>query len=350
MRALIFSLGIVLLTLGFVLGCQRTPGTTPSAGEVVLYCSVDDVLARQVVEVFEKETNIKVRFVGDNEANKTTGLVQRLMMEKSNPTADIWWSSEPFGTIQLAREGILEPYVSNATENSIEGGWPEELRRASWYGFAQRCRVIAYAPGRVQTPPRSLVELVDPKWNNRIGMARPAFGTTRGHMGVLLETWGPEQFARWLESLQANGLRLYDGNASVVRAIRLGEIDVGLTDTDDVWAGQRNGWNIEPIFEQRGIEHNTFVSTGTVLLPNTVALVRRGPSPDNARRLFDFLLSARVETLMAESESRNIPARPALQERYAELMVGDTAVFDLEAVAIAIDEAMAICDRVFERP
>ncbi|MEZ6163920.1 MAG: hypothetical protein R3B67_05735 [Phycisphaerales bacterium] len=31
----------------------------------------------------------------------------------------------------------------------------------------------------------------------------------------------------------------------MVRAVAMGEIDVGLTDTDDVWSGQQNGWKVD---------------------------------------------------------------------------------------------------------
>lgn len=346
-----FILFSIVMTLSlFAVACSHMSDTDAAAAEVVLYSSVDEQLLQEVVRAFEVDTGLKVRIVGDNEANKTTGLVQRLVMEKTGPKADVWWSSEPFGTIGLEREGVLEPYRSEKAEASISGGWPGALRGSSWYGFAQRARVIAYAPGRVDSPPSSVLDLMDPSWNNRIGIARTAFGTMRGHMGTLLEAWGPDGFRAWAEALQANGVRLYDGNASVVRAIRLGEIDVGLTDTDDVWAAKRNGWDIEMVFEPRGVERNGLGSTGTILLPNTIALVRGGPNPENAKKLIDFLLSARVETLMARSESRNIPVHPSVARLFSDLAVGESADIDLEAVASTIPQAMHICDGVFKKP
>lgn len=340
---------VTLILISFtVFGCSKQ--SSSGEDEVVLYSSVDEVLLREIATDFENETGIKVRIVGDNEANKTTGLVQRLALEKDRPIADVWWSSEPFGTIRLEREGVLEPYHSQAGEDSIEGGWPEHLKGQAWYGFARRARVIVYAPGRVGTPPDSILGLTDPKWKGRVGMARPAFGTTRGHMGVLAQAWGADGFKTWLEAMNTNGLRLYDGNASVVRAVRLGEIDLGLTDTDDVWAGQRNGWKVQAIYEQPGDERLGLTSTGPVLLPNTVAMVAGGPNPDHAARLIDYLLSERIETLMAQSDSRNIPVHPGLQKRFRSLLVEDAANLDLEAVTDQIDEAMTICKQVLDGP
>jgi iron(III) transport system substrate-binding protein len=340
------ALSALLLALA---ACEKKPAG-PDAGEVVLYSSVDDILLRQIVDAFVDETGIEVRLVGDNEAVKTTGLVQRLVAERDRPGADVWWSSEPFGTIRLAEEGLLEPYESASAEASIEGGWPEEYRGDAWYGFALRSRVIAYAKGRVDAPPTSILEFVDPAWKGRVGMARPGFGTTRGHMGVLVTRWGEDGLAAWLEAMKANGLRLYDGNASVVRAIRLGEIDAGLADSDDVWAAQRNGWDVGMALEASGVGGGQLRSTGPILLPNTVALVRGGPNPDNARRLMDFILSERVEAMMARSDSRNIPVHPDLRAQFPDLLVAGAASIDFEAVADQVDEAMIICDEVLGEP
>ncbi len=54
-------------------GCDRETGP-----RVVLYASVDEHLARQVIASFEESTGIDVVLLGDTEAKKTTGLVRRL--------------------------------------------------------------------------------------------------------------------------------------------------------------------------------------------------------------------------------------------------------------------------------
>lgn len=285
----------------------------------VLYTSVDDEFAKMVVEEFTKETGIKVKVVGDTEATKTTGLIARLKAEAGNPQCDIWWSSEPFGTIDLANSEIL---MSSGIAG-LAKGWPSELVAddGSWIGFASRPRVIAYATDRIENPPTTLRDFAQPHWKGRIGMARPQFGTTRGHMGILAARWGLPEFERWLTMLKNNNIRLYDGNASVVRAIAMGEIDLGLTDTDDVWAGQRNDWKVDCVYESfdSPMVLSTLSSRGPTLLPNTIGIIDGSKNPNNARQLAKFLLSPRVETLLAESTSRNLPANPKLSELFDEI-------------------------------
>lgn len=321
----------------------------PNARQVVLYSSVDEALLRTIIEDFEHQSGIEVLLVGDTEATKTTGLVQRVLAEKAQPRADVWWSSEPFGTIQLERAGVLEPYRSEQGERGMNGAWPDDLRSPCWYGFALRFRVLGYSEDRVPRPPTSLGELTEPQWRGRVGMARPQFGTTRGHMGVLVHQWGPARFRAWLEAMKANGIRLYDGNASIVRAIRLGEIDVGLTDTDDIWAARRNGWRIGAAYERvEPAPDARFPSTGPLALPNTVALVRNGPHPDEARKLIDFLLSEHAARIMAESDSHNIPVHPQLHSEFAMWAPKQWTVPPLVEVEAAIPQALAICEEVLE--
>ncbi len=348
LRAIV-RLGGVIVCAAALQACTKTSQEAPTR-ELVLYSSVDDELLREVVGAYEAETGVRVLVVGDTEATKTTGLVMRLIAEKDAPKADVWWSSEAFGTIKLAREGVLERYTSRKGEAEFVGEWPPRLRasRGEWYGFALRARVIAYSPTRVPEAeiPGSLADLTRPGWKGRVGMARPAFGTTRGQMGALMDQWGRTAFGRWVRAMRANDIRLYDGNASVVRAIAEGEIDAGLTDTDDVWSAQRNGWKVEMIYEMKDPHagDGLWASNGAMVIPNTVGVVRGGPNPFEARLFVDYLLSARTDVRIASSASRNVPVTPLGQKMHPGLVIPNAWVPDLERAEGAIAEALEIWD------
>lgn len=330
---------LVATSLLLLASCSDRP-------EVVLYVSADDHLARQVATAFEDETGVRVRMVGDTEQQKTTGLANRLRAERDNPQADVYWSSEVFQTVALAAEGVLAPY-----EPPSAAGWPARFAddEHRWHGFAARARVIVYAPDRVPAGerPRTWMDLAQPRFKGRIVLADPRFGTTGGHLGAMKAYWsriaGPAYYDAFLLGLADNGVRILPGgNAGVVEAVARGEADIGLTDTDDVWAAQARGLDVDLVYPRHDLEGEP--GGGTLLIPNTVATVTGGPNQAAARRLVDFLLSERVERLLAESVSHNVPVRPAIAADFERYAVPDPLAIDYESAARlapgAVEEAM----------
>ncbi len=281
---------------------KRMPTNTP---EVVLYSSVDDEYLRIVVARFESEHNLRVLVKGDTEATKTTGLVERLRAEHAagNAGADVWWSSEPFLTIALADEGVLAPMPDSAF-----GDLPVEHRGEGnlWGSFALRARVVVRRGGGESAGTDILSESFT---GAAPAIARAAFGTTRGHFAAVLATVGEERYVAWLRALRAGGARVLDGNSAVVRAVAAGEASVGLTDTDDVWAGQREGWDVSCSAALIGSD-----AVGPLMIPNTVALVQHGANPSHGARLARFLMSDAVERVLMESASHNMPVRAGLMQ------------------------------------
>ncbi|MEM9064860.1 MAG: extracellular solute-binding protein [Planctomycetota bacterium] len=296
---------LLCVSLAFAVCCSacehRDDGAT-----LVVYSSVDDYVLNEVVQAFEDETGIDVLIVGDTEATKTTGLVQRLIAERAAPRADVWWSSEPFGTMRLAREGVLEEI-----DPPIEQ-WPAAHLdpEGRWVALALRARVVVYAPDRVDEAdlPRDLRAYAESDWPARFGIADPRFGTTRGHIAALASAWGLEAMGEWLARMEEGGMRIYDGNASVVRAVALGEIDAGLTDTDDVFAAREAGLDVGMWIPSMSDQPSGEAWRGvSLVLPNTAGVIAGCTHPELANRFVSFLVGGRAESVMAASASRNWP-------------------------------------------
>ncbi len=345
LRIALISLCALLMFVA-ISSCERNaPKDAPR--EVVLYYSADEPIAQPIIAAFEEETGIRVLARGDTEATKNTGLVQKLRIERASPRADVFWSSEVFQTIRLAQENILAPIESQASLTSRPAAFRGEDN--FWVGFAQRARVLVYNTKRVtpEDAPRNLTDLTDPRWRGRIVIARPQFGTTRGHIAALVAIWGEDAAHEWLNALQENNVRLLDGNSAVVRSVAYGEADIGLTDTDDVWAGQRNDWPIDLVYIRHDRDE---LRAGALMIPNAVSRIAGGPNPDAAEELVAFLTSARVERMLAQSDSRNIPIREELKREFPDLAIPDPIQsLTFERVAEADNAAIALCAKVFSQ-
>lgn len=321
---------------------------------VVLYVSADSHVARPVLQAFEDRTGVGVDVVSDTEAQKTTGLSRRLEAERDRPRADVFWSSEIFHTIRLAERGVLAPCSPLAA-----AGWPAEFRDPAgrWYGFAARARVIAFAPDRVPASDRPVtwMDLTADRFRGRIVMADPRFGTTGGHLAAMKAWWDahvmPGYYEAFLEGLAANGVRLLPGgNAAVVAAVAEGQADLGLTDTDDVWAAQERGLAVDLIYPRHDVASDPAPGRGTLLIPNTVAQVAGAPHPAEALLLVDFLLSPEVERMLAASTAKNLPLRPALADEFPRNAVPDPLRVNYAAAAAVLDEAIDEAMRMLAGP
>lgn len=333
------------IPLGLLSACSERTDPPPPA--VVVYCSVDMNFARPILDTFKRRTGIRVHPVFDTEAGKTTGLVNKLIAERRNPRADVWWSSELFGTMQLAGRGILAPYKPETAADI-----PDRYRHAGdlWTAFGLRGRVIAYDPDRIRPDnlPKRWCDLADEEYRDRFAMADPRFGTTRGHMATLLSLWGPEAMADFYRDLRANGYTRADGNSHAVLLLARGVADLVATDTDDVIVAQQRGDSIEMVFPDLDAPGSSRRVPGTLWIPASVALVRGAPHEASARRLIDYLASAEVEQQLHESASRNLPVRPSLRTSLAATAQGE-AVVDYTAAAAVLEQSDKLVNEVLLR-
>lgn len=263
---------------------------------VVVYSSVDQVFSEPILTRFEEVSGIEVRAVYDVEAAKTTGLVTRLIAERDNPQADVFWNGEFAQTVRLAEEGVLASYRP-ANAEAVPPAYRDP--DGAWTGFGGRGRVLLVNTDLVADAamPRSIHDLADPaRPGDRIGIAYPLFGTTATHAAALYAHWGPEAARDYFASLAESGVRVVDGNSVVRDMVVDGRLDVGLTDTDDACTAVENGAPVRIVIPDQGRGE-----IGTLIIPNTVALIAGGPNPDPGKRLIDFLLSEAVAAAMIES-------------------------------------------------
>src|SRR5215208_2628711 len=134
-------LSLLLLLTACVSDQQGRNGNSGATNEVTIYVSTDRVFSEPILQAYEKKTGVKVNVVYDTEETKSTGLANRLLAEKNNPQADVFWSNEPVRTLVLKKKGVLAQYKSAAAD-----GIPEIFRdpEGYWTGFSARMRVIVY--------------------------------------------------------------------------------------------------------------------------------------------------------------------------------------------------------------
>jgi iron(III) transport system substrate-binding protein len=285
-----------------------------SRDQVIAYCAQDQVYAEPILREFSQQTGLKARAVYDSEAVKTVGLANRLLAERQHPQCDVFWGNEELRTRQLAAQGVFR-------------------ETNGWAAIGYRSRRIVLNTNRLSlaAAPRSLLELTNETWHGKVALAYPQFGTTATHFHALRQHWGDERWQAWCRALAANKPLLVDGNSVVVRMVGRGEAWIGLTDSDDVAAGQAEGLPLVLLP----------ISDETLLIPNTIAVVRAGPHPNAARRLCEYLQRPEVV--------RQLVAAHALEGLFPSEVTVPTLKVNWDALLRDLEGTTAELSRIFLR-
>ena len=282
-----FNLIIAFILVLIISGCNN------NANVVVVYTSVDQIFSEPVLTGFENETGIEVKVVYDTEETKSTGVLNRLIAEKENPQCDLFWSGDPVRTIVLKNKGITMPYQS-AVANDIDMVYKDP--EYHWTGFSARARVLIYNKDLIEQAdaPQSIFDLTKEEYKGKVAIANPLFGTTTFHISALFTAVGDEQAKQFLTDLKNNEVVIATSNGDVKKRVMQGEVSCGLTDTDDAYEAIKEGANIGIVFlDQQGI--------GSLIMPNTVNLIKGSRHSQNGKKLMDYLLSKETEARLAKS-------------------------------------------------
>jgi len=289
MKKIILSICIFLL---FLSGCSGDTNIGEDR-EVVVYTSVDQHIAEEILNDFEDETGIKVLPVYDIEASKTTGLANRLISEKDNPQGDVFWSSEIIMTLKLKEEGVFQPYVSGQASDIPESYKDKD---GYWTGFGGRARVMIVNKDIFNNGeyPSSVYDLTDEKYKDyKKAVAYPMFGTTLTHLFVMSQNWGTDEAVQYFLDAQENNTLIVDGNSVVRDLVASGEIAFGITDTDDAFAAVKDGKPVEVIYLDQD-------SIGTLVIPNTVGLINGCSNSEEGKIFMDYILKKDTEDKLIE--------------------------------------------------
>jgi iron(III) transport system substrate-binding protein len=260
--------------------------------KVVVYVAHDQDYSEPILKEFENATGIKVEMLFDTEATKTVGLVNRLMAEKSNPRADVFWNNEVMRTVMLKNEGVLEAYCStNAAD--ISNSYKDS--ECYWTGFGARARVILYNTEKMTEEPDSIYDLLDSKWNGKACIANPLSGMTSTHAAAIFALLGDEKAKELFLDMRENNVQIVVSNSMVRDQVVVGECYFGLTDTDDAYDAIASGKPVKMIFFDQGENE-----TGDMIMPNSIMLIKGAPHEEYAKMLIDYILTVETERKLAE--------------------------------------------------
>jgi iron(III) transport system substrate-binding protein len=293
---------------------------------VVVYVSHDQVFSEPILKDFEKDTGTKVWAVYDTEETKSTGAMNRLIAEKSNPQADVYWANEPIRAEVLRQQQIAAPYVS---PNAL--GIPATFRDPDgyWTGFAARARVLIVNT-KLDQRPTSVLSFTDPRWHGKTVIANPLFGTTTDQIAALFVLWGDDRARNFMQNLRDNGVKTSPSNGDSADLVARGESAFSLVDSDDVINRMNQRQPIDLVYPDQGAGE-----LGCFIVPNAVVLIAGAPHPEAGKKLIDYLLSKDTERKLALSDAAQIPLHPDVAPAPQLRPIESIKVMDVNYAAVA---------------
>ncbi|MGR7026433.1 iron ABC transporter substrate-binding protein [Geodermatophilus sp. URMC 62] len=191
------------------------------AETLTVYSAQHESLVRTMVEGFTDETGIELEFRDGSDAE----LANQVVQEGDASPADVFLTENSPSIDVLDREGLLAP-LDQATLDQVG----PQFRPASgtWTGFAARSTVLVYNPAQLPEAelPASILDLADPAWQGRIGIAAGG-ADFQAIVAAVLALRGEDATRAWLQGLERNA-NVYQSNTAVMVAADEGEIDAGI--------------------------------------------------------------------------------------------------------------------------
>lgn len=211
-----------LVTIAGVAGSLAACGSDASGAEkLTVYSAQHESLVRAMLEGFTEETGIALEFRDANDSE----LANQIVQEGEASPADVFLTENSPAIDVVDREGLLAP-LDQATLDQVD----EAYRPSSgnWVGFAARSTVLAWNPAELgeEELPASLLDLADPAWEGRVGIAAGG-ADFQAIVAAVLALEGEDATREWLTGLERNA-EVYASNTAVMQAVDEGRVDVGV--------------------------------------------------------------------------------------------------------------------------
>jgi iron(III) transport system substrate-binding protein len=284
-----------------ITGCS----STPIDEEVNVYTARKEHLIRPLVDIFERDTGIKVNIV----SAKTKVLIKKILDEGETSPADLLITVDA-GNLHKAKLKKISQSIESERLNNLV---PDYLRdnEGHWYGLSIRSRVIMYNPEKIN--PEDIMnyeDLMNPTLKGRVCIRSSSNIYNQSLLASLIYHNGQKAALEWAKGIVQNFSRDPKGNdRGQMTAVVLGKCDVTLANT--YYLGK---W----ISSEKDTERE-YAKKIKVLFPNQknrgahinisgAFVTKNAKNKDNAIKLIEFLANDEAQEIYAK-QNHEYPIR-----------------------------------------
>jgi len=195
-----------LLLVLLLAGCTSATPAGPQKLTVMTHDSF--AISEGILAAFEKENNATVQFL---KAGDTGTALNKAILSKDNPLADVFYGVDNTFLSRALDEGIFEPYLSPVLADIPTEFKLDSQNRALPVDFGDVCLNYdkAYFSKKGLAPPASLEDLLKPEYKSLLVVQNPA--TSSPGLAFLLATighFGQDGYLDYWKGLVANDVQV----------------------------------------------------------------------------------------------------------------------------------------------
>jgi iron(III) transport system substrate-binding protein len=278
-------------------------GPARAQGSLTVYCSVLVEWCQLATTEFERKTGIKVTM-----AQKGSGeTYAQIRAEAANPKGDVWWGGTGDPHLQAAEQGLSEAYKSPAqaelhpwaVAQAVQSGQRTIGIYAGALGFAFNTEQLQR---KKLEAPRCWKDLLAANLKDEIQMSNPASsGTAYTAVATLVQVMGEEPAFAYLKQLHRNVNQYTRSGPAPARAAARGETTIGIMFLHDAVAEAIAGFPVKTAAPCEG--------TGYEI--GSMSIIKGARNLENARKWYDWALTAEAQALGARAKSYQVPSNRA---------------------------------------
>ncbi|PDT45650.1 iron ABC transporter substrate-binding protein [Sinorhizobium fredii] len=274
-------------------------------GTLNLICSADVVICEQLEGAFEKETGISVNMVRLSSGETYA----KVRAEARNPKTDIWWAGTGDPHLQAASEGLTleykSPMLAELNDWAVKQAESANYRTVGVYagalGWGYNTEIFKQ---KNLKEPTCWADLLDASFKGEIQIANPnSSGTAYTALATLVQIMGEDKAFDYLKKLNANVSQYTKSGSAPVKAAARGETAIGIVFMHDAVAQAVEGFPVKAVAPCEG--------TGYEI--GSMSIIKGAKNLDNAKKWYDWVLSAKVQSSMKEAKSFQIPSNKSAE-------------------------------------
>ena len=310
MKAKIALIGAIIfaLTSMYVAVSRAEAGTT-----IKVYSERQPFLIKPLIDQYEQNSGNKIEWIFSKK-----GLVQKTILEKDNPVADIFLSADIARLIDIAE-------ADANIDIPIQDKVPANMQTQDWTSLTMRTRVI-YAHNKLNLNEISYEDLILPEYKGKVCTRSGFHPYNVSLFSGLIAHHGEEWFEDYIVKLKANLARKPQGNdRDQIKAIYAGVCDMSIGNhyyyfkmMDDpnqkVWLDK-----VSPIFPNQD-------SYGSHVNISGIAIIS-DKNYEASLDFLEFLLSDEAQEIYA-NDNNEFPVNPNVSASERVQALANNAKFD----------------------